>query len=439
MVDKKEKTNPGVLFVDDEKNILHSLNRLFMDEEFTVHTASSGTEGLEIISKINNIGVVVSDQRMPGLTGVEFLEKTREVRPDAMRILLTGYSDIAAVSDAINRGGAYRYITKPWNDEELVRIVREALNIYSLTRENKRLNEIVRKQNKRLKNWNSELEQMVQEQTIELSRQNDELRKLTSRQRANFKSMISALSSLIELRDKKVKSHSRNVAELSMLTARSMGLSRDEIETVIVAAMLHDIGKIGVSDAILIKNTDEMTQDEIKEYLLHPIRGQAVMEFVDDLRSVGLLVRHHHERFDGTGYPDRLKGEEIPLGARIITAADFLDWCMNENGGNRAIDSALKRMGEESGKGLDPQVCKYLREPALEYYSRMTPKQGMVEMELTVDRLKEGMTISRDVKSGTGLLLLSCGMMLNEQNILTLKRYYRVDPSKSGIFVWVQR
>ncbi len=150
----------GVLFVDDEENILNSMRRLFMDDGFEIFTATSGEQGLKILANTPNIALIVSDQRMPGITGAQFLEKAKTIRPDALRILLTGHSDINAVVDAINKGGAYRYLTKPWDDDVLRQSIREALKIYALTRENRRLNEIIREHNKKLRNWNTELEQM---------------------------------------------------------------------------------------------------------------------------------------------------------------------------------------------------------------------------------------------------------------------------------------
>ncbi|HOJ15339.1 MAG TPA: response regulator, partial [Deltaproteobacteria bacterium] len=202
-----------VLFVDDEENILKALSRLFMDEDFTVRTAASGQAGLEILEASGSIGVVVSDHRMPGMSGVEFLTRVKERKPETLRILLTGYGDIATIKDALNKAGACRYITKPWVDDELVQAVREAVVRFELTRENARMAEVIRAQNEQLKEWNSQLEIMVQEQTIELTRQNEKLKALLQRERATIRGVIGALSGLIELRNKRVRNHSRNVAE----------------------------------------------------------------------------------------------------------------------------------------------------------------------------------------------------------------------------------
>ena len=146
--------NIAVLFVDDEENILNSIRRLFVEEPFDFYQATSGDEGLKALEAHPEIGLIVSDQRMPGMSGVEFLEKAREMRPDVLRILLTGYSDIHAIMDAINKSGVPLLNQR---DDDLVQCIRENIKIYNLTLENKRLNGVIQEQNQKLKNWNGSL------------------------------------------------------------------------------------------------------------------------------------------------------------------------------------------------------------------------------------------------------------------------------------------
>ena len=167
-----------VLFVDDEQNILRSIKRLFMEESYEVLTANSGEEALKLLKDGQDIGLIVSDQRMPGMQGVDLLKHASEISPDTLRIMLTGYSDINAAIEAINKGGAYQYITKPWKDDELIQIVRDAVYRYSLIRENKRLAEIVKRQNEELKKWNDQLQYRVQEQTLEIRESEKRFRRL---------------------------------------------------------------------------------------------------------------------------------------------------------------------------------------------------------------------------------------------------------------------
>lgn len=444
MVNIRKQEIFNILFVDDEENVLRSLRRLFIDEEnINVFTALSGKEGLEIL-KNNDISVIVSDQRMPEMSGVEFLEKARKMSPDSIRIILTGYADINAAMDAINKGSVYRYITKPWNDNELIITILNAVETYRLIKENKHLTELTKKQNEELKKWSTELEFYVQQQTIDLTKQNKELKKLNERLNKNIKDFITSFSNLIELRDKSVSSHSNSVAEISKEMAVKMGMNSSEVETIAIAAQLHDIGKIGISDVVLLKNPAEMSPDEIAEYKKHPVRGQGAIDSIEDLRSAGILIRHHHEWFNGKGFPDGIKGKQIPVGSRIIAIADQFDRLIHGVSQIHAVQSVLDKIRTSLGTQFDPELFKFFTDVVKEKFDSISKKveidlKTRIEIELTVNDVMPGMIVSRDIRSGTGLLLLSAGTVLNDKNIATLKRGYHIDPAKTGIFVWVKK
>lgn len=434
------ETKPAqILIVDDEENILRSIKRLLIEENFDVLTASSGENALELLGKNPGIALIVSDQMMPGLSGVDLLEQAKKVAPDSLRILLTGYANIKASIDAINRAGAYRYITKPWNDDELVQIIKEAVHRSNLARENKRLSEIVKRQNEKLKQWNSQLEYFVQEQTVDIQKKAEELQRLNERLKNNFKNTILAFSTLIELRDKDAGNHFRNVAELSLKISRGMGIKNEDAECIATASLLHDIGKIGIPDVILEKDIEELELDELEIYKQHPVRGQTAIDFIEDLGNAGILIRHHHEYYDGSGFPDKLQGEKIPIGSRIIAMADFIDRTIRKTGGDNVVELTLNKLKEENRKKFDPGLYDLVSKCTKELYSKDLSKATFVEMELHPKDLHEGMIISRDVRSGTGLLLLSKGIKLDEKNIQALRRSYQIDPSKKGVFVLVKR
>lgn len=428
-----------VLAVDDEENILRSLQRLLMDEALELHTATSGEGGLALLRELSDVALIISDQRMPGMNGAEFLGRSREVVPDALRILLTGYSDITATIDAINRGGAYRYITKPWNDEELVQTIRDAVRQYSLLMENRRLTEIVRQQNEELQQWNQNLKGRVLEQTTAIRQKNEELHGLLQKVKENYTSIISAFSGLVELQSGSRRQHSRNVAELSVNAARELGIKGDELETIRTAALLHDIGEIGIPERILIMAPDVMNSEELREYQQHPVRGQMAIDAVEDLRPVGLLIRHHHENFDGSGFPDRLAGEAIPLGARIIAYADHIDKASESCSGDVA-DLALTKAGFQQGSHLDPSLSGVFKKVTkYTYFSMGDEKKELLEMELNCRDLQEGMLLSRDIYSGSGILLLKKGCVLDRIKLAAIKRNYELDAPHHDVFVMVKR
>lgn len=170
-----------VLFVDNEENILTSLRRLTMNEDFEILLANSAAEALDLLKGAENVALIVSDQRMPDMTGVEFLAKARNAAPDALRIILTGYADINATIDAINIGGAYRYLSKPWVDEDMLEVLRDGVNKYILLKGGKELADRLMTQNEELKEWNVNLKNRVMKQTTLVRKQIEELRSLNEK------------------------------------------------------------------------------------------------------------------------------------------------------------------------------------------------------------------------------------------------------------------
>ena len=432
MSNKEVNIPKRILFVDDEENVLRSLKRLFVSEDYEVFTAASGSDGLAVLKDIE-VPVIVSDQRMPVMTGAEFLEKSRPLSPDAVRIILTGYADVEAAIGAINRGGAYRYVSKPWNDGDLLRVIKDAFEKYRLVRENQYLTELTIKQNDELKKWSVELELYVQQHTIDLTKQNKEQKKLNLKLKKNVSEILTSLSSLIELRNGSMRSHSNNVAILSTAIAEEIGLTAPEIEMISTASQLHDIGMIGAPDIVLLKNVGELSPDEMMEYVKHPVRGQAAIDCIEDFRKPGILIRHHHEWYNGRGFPDGLKGENIPIGARIIGITDRFDRILH--GEMSTMDGALSQIKASLATQFDTSLFASLEKAALEFFHSIVIDTDFIEVELKNKDLARGMVISRDVITGTGLLLLRKGTVLSDKNIETLKRAANLDPPKSGIFV----
>jgi response regulator RpfG family c-di-GMP phosphodiesterase len=408
-----------------------------MDEPYDLVCASSGKSALELL-KEQDFAVIVSDQRMPEMSGAEFLGLAKEIQPDAVRIVLTGYADVNAAINAINTGGAYRYITKPWNDNDLILVVRDASETYRLRSENKYLNDLTRRQNEELKKWNTQLEEMVQEQTLDIQNKNKELEKLNEQLQKNFRKSIETFSNLLEMRDKSMSSHAKNVASLSRQVAQAMQLTDEEISRILVAALLHDIGKIGVPDSVLLKKPDELKDMEFSEYKRHAVRGQVAVESLEGFHEIGLLIRHHHEHVDGTGFPESLKRNAIPVGSRIIAVADAVDRIANIGiAAAENFEKALKYIEFYLDTRYDRQVFLHLA-PILRKKIEELTRQGELrieEVEVLPSRLSPGMVLTRDVRSGTGLLILARGVVLQQTIIDALQRYYRMDPPKTGVFV----
>lgn len=434
-----EPARPIVLFVDDEDNILKALQRLTMDEEFDTEIANSGDAALRKLTTLQDVALIVSDQRMPGMNGAEFLQQSRQLAPDAIRMLLTGYSDISAAADAINKGGASRYLNKPWQDEDLLQTLRGAVETWRLSSENKRLQAIVQAQNEELKQWNENLKNRVLQQTTAIRKKADDLHEALIQLKHNYNGIISAFSNLVEMQGQRMQQHARNVAELATSAAREYGLMPEEIEIIRTAALLHDIGEIGIPDRVLEKSQEYMTQDDLQLYSQHPVRGQMAIDSIVDLRPAGVLIRHHHENYNGTGFPDSLKGDQIPIGARILAYADQLDRAV-ANGGDTA-EQALARVELGLSIKLDPGLQRVFRKIARYAYFTMPEMDpnATVELELRPEELRNGMLLTRDVLSGTGLMLLNKGVTLDAVKIEAIQRYYQLDPPQRGIWALVHQ
>ncbi len=424
-----DNTQQTVLLVDDEENILRSLKRLLIEDDYNILTASSGQQGLELLDS-NRVSLIISDQRMPEMTGSEFLARARENVPEAVRIMLTGYSDINATMEAINKGEVYKYITKPWNDEEMRLTVREAIERYFLTEENKRLA-------RELKEWNVKLEQRVKEQTIDIEKRNKALLVFNYRLKRNFNSCLEAFASLIELRNTSFSNHSKNVAEVSIRIAKALSLGKKEVETIGAAAHLHDIGKIGISDSILQKESKGLTSEEKKEVEQHPVRGQAAVGQIEELQEAGELIRHHHEWYNGNGYPDHLSSDMIPLGARIIGVADAVDRLANpgQGGGRYDFKGAISIVKASRNTKYDPKIVDIAEKIVEELENSVYRDIGSEDDGFMPGDLVPGMILSRDVRSGTGVLILPSGSELTFEKIEHLKRLYKMDPSNNRIYV----
>jgi len=412
-----------VLCVDDEANVISSLKRLFRPCGYRVITALSGAEGLQVCAG-ENIDLVISDMRMPEMDGAHFLEQVRNNSPETVRILLTGYSEVESTIAAINKGEIHRYISKPWDDSELLLVVRQALERRHLEQENHRLEDITRRQNEELRQLNEGLEALVEQRTGELRATNTALGSANERLKAGFITSVKVFSNLIELREGREAGHSRRVADLARRLAKRLGMGASDAQDVMVAALLHDIGKIGLPDSLLAKSVAAMNAEELAQMKKHAVKGETALMPLEQLRGVGKLVRCHHERFDGLGYPDGLAGAAIPLGARILALAnDFDAMQIGTLGPKRMTASdAADYINRTSGKRYDPAVVTAF----LEERGSAVAAQAR-DLCLTPKFLRPGMTLARDLISEEGVLLLAADYVLDETLIKQMTEFERVD------------
>lgn len=428
-----------ILCVDDEPHILSALRRLFRPQGYELICAGSAREGIEVLTA-RPVDLVISDMRMPEMDGVAFLERARVLRPDALRLLLTGHADISQILGAVNRGEIYRYITKPWDDADIALVVKHALERRALEQEKQRLEELTRRQNAELRELNHGLEAKVAARTAELERARDELLASNDKLRRNFLTSIRVFSSMIELRGANLAGHSRRVADLARRIAARMGLDSHETQQVFIAGVLHNIGKIGFSDALLELPVSMMNGEQLNQYKRYPARGEQLLMPLEELAEAAAIVRAHQERFDGEGFPDRRAGLDIPLGARILAlASDYDNLQIGVLGRNRLSPAqAAELVIQSRGRRYDPAVVAAFEELTT---GRVTPVEIPLDRALPVAALRPGMRTTRDLVTRDGQLLLSADHVLSERLIgqiadfentsnVTLTVYVRIEPEE---------
>jgi response regulator RpfG family c-di-GMP phosphodiesterase len=432
----QQELQATLLFVDDESNILASLRRLFRPLGYRILTAESGAQGLAIFDS-ETIDLVISDMRMPVMDGAQFLEQVRLKSPDTIRILLTGYADIASTIDAINKGQVYRYIAKPWEDNDICLTVHHALEQKMLVREKERLEALTLKQNEELKDLNANLEEKVKARTEEVRQTMGFLEVAHEKLKKSFLTSIRVFANLMELREGEMTGHSRRVADLARKLALKMGMSEVEAQEVMVAALLHDIGKIGLPDKLLHKPFTMLDEEERAAVIKHPVVGQAALMALEQLHGAAKLIRSHHERFDGLGFPDHLAGLAIPLGARVLAVANEYDAVQLGHVTSKRLNAqdALVFIREGRGKRYDPQVVDAFV-AIMGGDGEGAAKGG--EIVLPVGDLKAGMVLARDLITRDGMLLLARDYVLDEPLVDQLKSYERTEGHTMTVHVKVR-
>ena len=421
---------PTLLCVDDEPNILASLRRVFRASGYRVLTAESAARGLDILEQ-EQVNVVISDMRMPEMDGARFLALVRSKWPATLRMLLTGYSDVHSIQDAINSGEIYRYITKPWEDQDLLLLVRHAFERSALESEKKRLEEITLRQNDELRMLNQSLEAKVEARTRLLKVEHEAAVTANNKLKHNFVTTIKIFSSMIELRAHSLPGHARMVADLARRIAVHMALDAKETQDIFIAALLHDIGKVGFSDLLLTTPLTLLHGESLGQFRKHPQHAEELLMPLEELQGSANLIRHHLERFDGNGFPDGIAGLEIPLGARILAVAS--DYYNLQHGAmvqrHLRADEARSLITSASGKRYDPHVVAAFRHIV---DSGNTDPGGV---QLLADELRTGMKLARDLVSQDGLMLLAAERVLDARMIGQIRSFET--KSHHQLTIWV--
>lgn len=349
-----------ILVVDDDQRICKLLTIKLGLSGFDPQSCSSGEEALQLLAK-EPFDAIISDLNMGGISGLELLESTRRLAPRTAFLMATGVNDVAVGVTAMKQGAA-DYILKPFQMDAVIISLRRALEMKRMEAE--------------LAEYRQRLENMVEHRT-------KQLKAAMQRVELTYDETLEALAAALDLRDNDTAGHSRRVTLYSLEMAKRLNFPTDQLKQLERGAYLHDVGKIGIPDSILLKPT-KLTPEETAIMQTHVRIGYELMSRVAFLANAALVVLTHQECYDGTGYPQGLVGEEIPLGARVFSISDTLDAMMSDRPYRRGRPYAVARaeIERESGKQFDPRVVEIFLSIPEETWSQ-------IRTEATRDRLKQ--------------------------------------------------
>jgi len=373
-----------ILIIDDEPSVLSVLYSLF-NGTHDCKTATSAVEAIEYL-KEETYDLVLSDIMMPGMSGLELLAEITRLSRDTVVILISGNLNIQSAIEALRRG-AFDYVTKPFNLSDVETAVERGLRHYWLIKANQQ--------------YEHHLEHLVDLRTNELTIANTNLNSTLEKLYLNYRATLGALAAALEARDVETKGHSERVVSYCLRLGKEIGLNDRQLITLENGALLHDIGKIGVPDGILLKR-GALTEEEWNYMRRHVEYGAQILRGIDFLEGASEIVAQHHERFNGSGYPNRMEGDQICLGARIFAVADAMDAITSNRPYRtaRSFADAAEELTKCSGAHFDPFVVAAFNSVPIDSWHEI--RELSIEPGLTMKDERTGVDIRYSVLTMSG-------------------------------------
>ena len=406
-------TKKKLLFVDDDPAMVKVVGKILSNalgpELIEFHEAVSGEQGLKVADELQP-DIVVCDINLPGMNGFEVCREIRQSELPATVILMSAYDENEDYAIEAKGVGADAFLTKPIKKGELLFVVNFILRIDDL-------NETVLIKNQQLE---ESLAQLEEAHKI-MAGMNDELQEDKRQLTKRFDSTVGLLTNIIELNQSQHRGHSERVAEIAVFIAHKMGLFQDAVEDLRTAARLHELGIVSLPRDETVK--EALDEGKSRPVTSHPIVAEMLLKGFAGFESVAELIRHMHENVDGSGKPDGLVGEQIPVGSRILSAASFYDHYMVSHPDSPILE-VLKEVEQSNGTWFDENVVSFLSDYALSQNVSSDEKT----LSCSVFTLKEGMVLASDIYSESGINLLRKGTVLDRDMVSKILKFNNVDP-----------
>jgi len=412
-----------ILVVEDEPLVLEVLEQILKREKFNVVTVNNPVDALSLVAK-REFAVIISDQRMPEMSGLDFLIETRKISPFSTRILLSGVHDLKLMIDSINRGEIYRFITKPWLHEELIVTVRNAVQKKYETKEYETLRQRYLELNQRFETTELNLKAV----TESLREKNELIETLNTELTLRNQNPFELCSRLLTTYDPILGNNTKSIVRIVEAMSRTSKLSKQESHALVTSAWLCDLGLIGIPfenlRAYRRKQNELLSVQEINLIENHPLCSQTIATLIDSSGLVQATIHAHHEAYDGSGYPDGQAGEWIPWTARCLAVAvGYIESGLPPS-------EAMEYIEQRSEKKYDPDAISLFKEISAEL---VLPTRIQ---ELLIEELTPGMVLAADIYTAFGLLLVKKDETLDDLSVAKINEHNLEDKIKQRFYIF---
>jgi response regulator RpfG family c-di-GMP phosphodiesterase len=399
-----------VLFIDDEVNILRTMKRIFHGKPFKLILADSAQKAFEFM-QTTTIHVVVSDMKMPGMSGAEFLAKVAENFPQTYRIVLSGFADLESTLEVINNGKIHRFLQKPWDNQELINAVEHGIMQYSLASENTRLLKLTAQQNKQLSLMNNTLEEKVEQRT-------KQLKSALLISESSTSAIKKVVYNMVSMNPNVSGAFAKSVSKIAVDIAQKMNLDKTEIEDIGFAGLICEIGMVGLYSKVLTTPFNKLTAAQQDAYFAQSSKAQLILSPAQQLQNVTDIIAHQFEYLSGRGFPNGVEGGNIPVGAKILSVArDYMRYRKGKMDGidYSVADSIAKLLSYCSLKYYDASIVNILKTQQLE------ASEDKYDIGVRSDQLKSGMILDESLYNENDILILPQGHVFDEGSITRIR------------------